>query len=70
MQQLDAALEAAREVGGASVPLLLAERREAYVRAVCSAEGLTALAAAVVRNSSSTLKASVFVRSCCAFLVL
>lgn len=58
MQQLDVALAAARSVGGASVPLLPAEERESYVRAVCSAEGLTALAAAVVRNTSSTLKAS------------
>lgn len=56
LQQLDAALAAAKEVGGASVPLLPPERCEAYVRAVCSAEGLTALAAAVVRNASSTLK--------------
>ena len=33
-QQLDVALEAARRVGSASVPLLPAEEREAYVRAV------------------------------------
>ncbi|KAI3425184.1 hypothetical protein D9Q98_008953 [Chlorella vulgaris] len=56
LTQLDAALAAARQVGGACVPLLPAQQREAYIRQVSSTEGLAALAATVVRNASSVLK--------------
>jgi hypothetical protein len=49
-------LAAARAVGGACVPLLPPEQRDAYIRHVSSTEGLAALAAAVVRNASSVLR--------------
>jgi predicted regulator of Ras-like GTPase activity (Roadblock/LC7/MglB family) len=56
LRQLEAALEAAKQVGGACVPLLPAEQRDNYIRHVSSTEGLAALASAVVRNASSVLK--------------
>lgn len=56
LRQLDAALAAARDVGGACVPLLPPEQRDAYIRHVSSTEGLAALAAAVVRNATSVLR--------------
>jgi hypothetical protein len=55
-QQLDVALSAAERVGSGCVPRLPQEDRDTYVRAVSTAEGLTAMAATVVRTSTQLLK--------------
>lgn len=62
MQQLDTALELAQRIGMQCVPMLEIEERNTYVRAVSTAEGLTAMLATLVRISSGLLKVEIHLR--------
>ncbi|KAK9866343.1 hypothetical protein WJX84_006185 [Apatococcus fuscideae] len=54
-QQLDQALQSAKEIGDQNVPTMPAKERDAYIRLISSTEGLICLAAAVARNAQHML---------------